>query len=60
MGVAYAITPEIDLTLDYRLKGTESLTFRGSAPNTVITDFTDRSQSVFLGVRYSFGSWART
>jgi OOP family OmpA-OmpF porin len=59
VGVAYAITPKIDLTLDYRIKGTESLTFRGSAPGTVITDFTDLTHSVFIGLRYSFGSFAR-
>jgi opacity protein-like surface antigen len=59
VGVAYAITPKIDLTLDYRIKGTESLTFRGSTPGTVIADFTDLTQSVFIGLRYSFGAFAR-
>ncbi len=59
VGVAYAITPKLDLTLDYRYKGAEAYTFRGSAPGTVIAAFNDRTQSIFLGLRYSFGSFAR-
>jgi opacity protein-like surface antigen len=58
VGIAYAITPRIDLTVDYRYKGAESYTFHGSVQNTAITDFNERTQSVFVGLRYSFGSFA--
>jgi opacity protein-like surface antigen len=55
-GLSYAVTPQIALAVDGRLKGSfSSFNFPGSVAGRSITHFNYLTHSVFLTVRYSFG-----
>ena len=56
-GVSYAVTPQIALTLDGRFKGSVGdFNFPGSVAGKTITQFNYLTRSIFVGVRYSFGT----
>lgn len=56
-GLSYAVTPQIALTVDGRIKGSVGdFNFPGSVAGKSINQFNDLTRSVFLGVRYSFGT----
>ena len=55
VGVAYTITPRIDLTLDYRVKGSEGYSFPANIPGIVANNFDYLTQTVVFGFRYSIG-----
>ncbi len=52
VGVAYALTPQIDLTLDYHIKGASGFRFPASIAGIVAKNFDYQTQSLFVGVRY--------
>lgn len=55
-GVSLAVTPQITLAVDGRIKGSFGhLNFPGSVAGRSITDFNYETRSVFLSVRYAFG-----
>jgi opacity protein-like surface antigen len=55
IGVAYALTDHLALTLDGRYKGSSGYTFHSSGPSSAdITNFDYKTRSLFAGARYSF------
>jgi OOP family OmpA-OmpF porin len=55
-GLSYAVTPQVALAVDGRLKGSfSSFNFPGSVAGRSINHFNYLTHSVFLTVRYSFG-----
>ena len=54
VGLAYAVTPQIDATLDYHIKGASGFTFPANFPGIVAQNFDYQTQSLFIGLRYSF------
>jgi opacity protein-like surface antigen len=53
VGIAYAVTPRLTLTVDGRIKESDGYTFPGSAPGLSIKNFNDLTRSVFVGLRYA-------
>ncbi|MFC7331776.1 OmpA family protein [Rhodocista pekingensis] len=53
-GVAYAVSPNLDLTLGYRFLGSEDLDIRPTGGTQFDTDY--QSHSVLVGVRWTFGA----
>ena len=55
-GLSYAITPQIAVAVDGRIKGSFGhFNFTGSVPGKSITQFNYETRSVFVSVRYAFG-----
>jgi opacity protein-like surface antigen len=55
-GLSYAITPQIAVAVDGRIKGSFGhFNFTGSVPGRSISRFNYETRSVFLSVRYAFG-----
>jgi len=56
VGVSWAVTPQIALGVDGRIKGSFGhFNFNGSVPPRAITQFSYETRSLFFTVRYSFG-----
>jgi OOP family OmpA-OmpF porin len=55
VGLAYAVTPQIEATLDFRIKGATGFRFPANVAGIVARNFDYQTQSLFLGVRYAFG-----
>lgn len=56
-GLSYTVTPQIALTLDGRIKGSVGdFNFPGSVAGRTIGQYNYLTRSIFLGVRYSFGT----
>lgn len=53
-GVAYAVTPNLDLTVGYRFLDTGIVRMNDSAGNRVSFDY--QNHSALVGVRYTFGA----
>jgi len=57
LGASYAISPKLAVALDGRIKGSfGDYKFPGSVPPNVINKYSQRTNSIFVSVRYSFGS----
>ncbi len=56
-GVNFDVLPNrVTLALDYRIKGAKGFGFPGSVPGRFINNFDYQTRSVFLSVRYFFGT----
>jgi opacity protein-like surface antigen len=56
VGLSYEVSPKVALALDGRLKGSFGhYSFPGSVAGREITDFKQKTRSIFVSVRYSFG-----
>ncbi len=55
-GVAYAVTPDWQVTFDGRYKGSSGHTFKGVQAVDTVSGFKLRDTTLMLGLRYDFGA----
>jgi opacity protein-like surface antigen len=60
VGVAYALGPDFEGTLDFRYKGSNGHSFPGVLPVDTITGYKARSMSAMVGFRYAFDTQPQT
>lgn len=53
-GVAVSVTPQAQITLDFRYKGSNGHSYPGSAAGSLISGYDYRARTVMLGFRYAF------
>lgn len=59
VGVAVTVSPQTQVTLDFRYKGSNNNAFNSQLPPNLIRDYDARSNRVMLGIRYALGQPAQ-